>query len=1037
MTARSREQTSYRATLLGRSLVGGLLSGLVSAGEPLSFNRDIRPILAEACWKCHGFDARARSGGLRLDERDAAIGPADSGLRAIVPGQPEASELLERLTTTDPDRRMPPPTEARRVSPAEIERLRQWIAEGAVYQRHWAFEPIVTPEVPADMGEPHPIDAFVAATHRAVGQTFADEADRDTLIRRVWFDLLGLPPTERELQEARTESWDAIVDRLLASPHFGERMAVDWLDAARYADTDGYFGDKPRQMWLWRDWVIDAYNRNLPFDQFTIEQLAGDLLPEATVAQRIATGFNRNHMSNDETGLIDEEYRVEYVADRVETTTATWLGLTVACAQCHDHKYDPLSQREYYQLFAFFNNVPENGLLLGHDAPPRIEVPTAEQQAERTRLTAETTRAQTVFEPLRAQAQAELTAREAELLAAVPPELGVEPTGFAASLEAPFVETVRALGTPLEPVMGVRGQGLRFDATQHLEVDTPGPPLDGPWTVGLWLSSENSLGAPLSKIEPRERRRGLELLWQKGRLGLHLVHDWGGAAIEVRTREPLPTNRWHQVVVTYDGSRRAAGVALFVDGRPVDLEVRNDTLTGTITNEEPWRIARRDEGLGFYGSLDELRLLPRRLSDVEIAAWSRGERTRGILERPAGERSGRDVEWLLDEFIDSHAPVTTRHARDALHAARTAEAEQRAAIPLALVMADQPTRRPTHVLERGQYSQPGELVEPGTPAVLSAWNSEWPRDRLGFARWLVSADHPLTARVAVNRLWRQCFGEGLVRTPNDFGTQGEPPTHPELLDYLAATYRRTWDTKGLLKLIVTSRTYRQRSAYRTRDGELIDPANRWLARGPRFRLPLESIRDQALVASGLLVPRVGGPSVKPWQPPGLWEEVSYNAEASYEVDAGAGSARRSLYTYHKRQAPPPALLIFDGPTREKCTLQRPRTNTPLQALVLLNDETYVIAARAVAADLLAKEGADEGRIGSLFRRIVSRDPTDIERTRTAEFLTTLRAHYAADPAAAAQVCGWEATAEMSSVDRAAWTVLAQTMFNLDEAITRQ
>jgi hypothetical protein len=1012
------------------------------AEERLQFNRDIRPILSEHCWKCHGFDAGTRAAGLRLDDREAALRPADSGAVAIVPGQPEVSELIERLTTDDESLRMPPKSAAKRPTAAEIATLTRWVEEGATYQRHWSFEPIVKPALPVGTEGLHPVDAFVAARLRSLGRDLAPAADRDTLIRRVHFDLIGLPPSSAELEQARNETYEQTVDRLLASPHFGERMAVDWLDAARYADTDGYFGDKPRQMWLWRDWVIRAFNANMPFDQFTIEQLAGDLLPNATTAQKIATGFNRNHMSNDETGLIDEEYRVEYVADRVDTTMSTWLGLTVGCAQCHDHKYDPLSQREYYQLFAVFNTVAEQGLLLGTDAPPRISVPTPAQESLLAAKVTERAAAEATFKPLREAAIADLAAREAMILAEAPAIPGADGTWVGAvhvPLEGVSDGGTRALGTALKRHTGVRGDALRFDATQHLELDAAQLAVDAAWTFGLWVDCEASLAAPLSKIEPLGDRRGLELLWQRGQLGVNLIHRWNENSIEVQTPERLPTNRWNHVAVRYDGSKQARGVTVFVNGRPAAVTVRRDALTETIANSEPIRLGRRDEGLGFYGSLDEFRWIPAALPDDAVLAWYRGERLRGVLERPADKRPGRDVEWLWDDQIDNRSDQATRSARDAVRKAQAAETAVRASIPLTLVMEEQAMPRATHLLERGAYNKPGERVEVGVPAALSAWPAGAPRNRLGFSQWLVAPDNPLAARVAVNRFWKQCFGEGLVRTVNDFGSQGERPTHPDLLDWLAASFRETWDTKALLRQIVTSQTYKQRSAFEhLPDGELFDPENRLLGRGARFRLPIEMIRDQALVASGLLVPMVGGPSVRPYQPSGLWEEVSYNSEAIYEVDDGPGRYRRSLYTVHKRQSPPPALLVFDGPTREKCTLKRARTNTPLQALVLLNDETYIEASREVALGLLSREPEQRARLRLAVETILSREARAEEIEALARLLESTRKRFAEDVLSARQLARQEeSTPGPVAEELAAWMVLVQALFNLDEAVTRR
>ncbi|MGE0607816.1 MAG: DUF1553 domain-containing protein [Pirellulales bacterium] len=1025
---------------------------ILAAEEPMAFNRDVRPILSEHCWRCHGPDERARQAGLRLDARAPALLPAESGATAIVPGQPDQSELLSRISSHDQALQMPPPDAPRRLTETEIDTLRQWIAQGANYQRHWSFEPIVSPAVPAlspQEREPaiaNPIDSFVVARLQQRGLGFSPEADPATLLRRVSFDLTGLPPTPDDLRRCQegSESYQQAVDRLLASPHFGERMAVDWLDAARYADTDGYFGDKPRQMWLWRDWVIAAFNANMPFDQFTVEQLAGDLLPGATTAQRIATGFNRNHMSNDETGIIDEEYRVEYVVDRVETTTAAWLGLTVGCAQCHGHKYDPISQREYYQLFAFFNNVPEQGLLLGSNAPPRISVPSPEQQRQLAESSTAAAEAASKFAPLKETAAAELAAREDDVLSSLPPLPGdalLHETFDSPAEESLTNEAPRRIGTTIQTSPGIRGQAGKFDATQHLEFQPPSFSADGPWTIGLWLAPDSSLGCLLSKIEPEGDRRGLEVLWQKGRCTVNLVHQWGTNAVELVTRHAVSSQQWHQLVVAYDGSRQAAGLLLYIDGQPAAVDIRRDALSGTIHTSQPLRIGRRDEGLGYYGLLDEPRILAAAISPAEAAGWYRGERLRGVLEIAADQRSANQAELLLDDYIDTACPPETRQARDAVRQISRAVQQLRDAIPLALVMDELSPPRPTHILDRGQYDKPGAPVQPAVPAALSPWPANAPRNRLGFAQWLVAADNPLTARVAANRLWRQCFGEGLVRTVNDFGTQGEPPTHPELLDYLAAEFRDNgWNVKRLLRLIVTSQTYRQDSRYALQQGEVIDPDNLWLARGPSFRLPMEMIRDQALAASGLLVPRLGGPSVKPYQPPGLWEEVSYNAEASYEPDQDDGRWRRSLYTFVKRQAPPPALLLLDGPTREKCTLRRPRTNTPLQALLLLNDETYIEAARVLAANTLAEPEDDTQRLHRLCRQLLSRPVLADEADLLLALLRRQRQRFADDPTAVEELlaAGLAPRDErLNTAELAAWTVLAHTLLNLDEAITRQ
>jgi hypothetical protein len=740
-------------------------------------------------------------------------------------------------------------------------------------------------------------------------------------------------------------------------------------------------------------------------------------------------------MANNETGSIDEEFRVEYVVDRVHTTMTTWLGLTAGCAQCHDHKYDPITQREFYQLFAFFNNVPEKGVIVEDNPTPRVSVPSPEQERAIEAASAQVREATHAFEPLRKEISAKIIAWEKEAASALPTppanELFHEP------LENGVRGNAKSVGTSLAFERGARGQGAKFDATQHVETDVTGFDPDRPWTIGLWINAEGSLSCPLSLIEPEGERQGIELIWQKGRLQAILVHRWGASAIEVSSSEAMSAKSWHQIVVSYDGSRKAAGLHVFFDGSPTALEVKRDTLDGTLANRQPLRIGRRDAGLGFYGLIDEVRILPRAVEEREVRGWFWGERIRGIVETPAEKRSAAEGDTLLDYYIDHFADEATQYARQRLKVAAAAEKALREAVPTALVMEEMEMPRAAHVLERGQYDKPGEPVTPDVPAAIAPWPADVPRNRLGLAQWLVAKENPLTARVAVNRLWQHCFGEGLVRTVEDFGTQGEPPTHPELLDWLAMTFRDSgWDVKAMLRRIVTSRTYRQQSAI----GERSDPENRLLARGPSGRLSAEMLRDQALAASGLLVPTIGGPSVRPYQPPGLWEAVSYNAEESYTADTGDGLWRRSLYTYVKRQAPPPALLIFDGPTREKCTVRRPRTSTPLQALLLLNDPIFVEASRMLAARSLASAGDDGAKLRELWRRVLVRDAQDEEVALLLGLLKRQRERLARAPSAARQLLAVGAARHDAGLDPyelAAWTVVAQAVLNLDEAMTKR
>lgn len=955
--------------MTGRILASPLLFAPLLAGAEAGFNRDIRPILSENCLACHGPDSKARKAELRLDVSGA-----------------NWQEVIARVTSSDPDEQMPPPESHKKpLSAAQVATLRQWISGGAKYQKHWAFESLVH-----DPGDS--IDTLVGAGLRRRGLDFAPQAAPHTLIRRVALDLTGLPPTEAML----AKPYEVVVDELLASKHFGEHLAVAWLDAARYADTNGYFGDKPRQMWLWRDWVIDAFNANMPFDQFSIEQIAGDLLPGATVSQRIATGFNRNHMANNESGSIDEEFRVEYVVDRVDTTMTTWLGLTAGCAQCHDHKYDPISQREFYQLFAFFNNVPEKGLIHSDNPPPLLEVPSHEQKAGLAKANALVKAAKSAFVPLHEALRPRMAAWEGNAVKSLPQP----PRG--SLFHEPFDGPVAMQGNPSAPVAGLRGLAAKFDATQHVEARVKDFNADQPWTIGLWVNAEGSLSCPLSLIEPVGRRRGLELIWQKGRIQVNLVHRWGASAIEVSTVEALGAKQWHHIAISYDGSRKASGLRVFFDAKQMTLEVRRDALDGSISNQEPLRIGRRDSGLGFYGLIDETRLVTTALDLRAVEEWFWGERIRGIIETKPVKRREADAEMLLDYYVAHFTDALTQKARGAVLSAQEAEKALRESIPTTLVMQEMPKPRTAHVLERGQYDKPGQKVLPGVPAAVARWRSDLPANRFGFAKWLFTSGNPLSARVAANRLWAQCFGEGLVRTQNDFGSQGEAPTHPALLDWLAATFRDNgWNVKALLKTIVMSRTYRQDSRVRHDD----DPENRLLARGPSGRLSAEMLRDQALAVSGLLVPKIGGPSVKPFQPPGLWEAVSYNGEETYVPDTGDGLWRRSLYTYVKRQSPPPMLLTFDGPTREKCTVRRARTNTPLQALMLLNDETFMKAAEALAK---RSEGRKD-RIAWMFSAATCREPTPDE-------LKLLRSLFER---------------------RKSLTLVAHTILNLDEVITKR
>ncbi len=736
------------------------------AADPPDFNREIRPILAEFCWKCHGQDSTNRSASLRLDNRESAILSGESGVVAIQPGHPESSELIRRITSLDDSQRMPPESSGKTLSDLQKQILNRWILSGAEFDRHWAFEPPVKPAVPLEFAEVNAIDAFVAEELKRNGLSFSEEADRETLIRRVTFDLTGLPPSVDDL--ARTqESWEQTVDRLLASPHYGERMAVDWLDAARYADTNGYFGDKPRQMWLWRDWVIQAFNQNLPYDQFTIEQLAGDLLPNPTLQQRIATGFNRNHVANNETGIIDEEYRIEYVFDRVDTTMSVWMGLTAGCAQCHDHKFDPISQRDYYQLFAYFNNVPETGLITSDNPPPLVTVSTDEQQQQLTSLVSARSAAEERFAALLPALQSEITKWLSN-----PAQIAAEPSDRNLVRQIHFEDAnednCRQIGTPIQRTRGIRGQAIRFDATQHLESVAQDFDINQPWTLVFWVYPDGQLSCLISQIESDGNRPGFEVLWQKGRLTVNLVEQWGVSFLTRSTRTAVPSSEWHHVAITYDGSGDAEGLRIYLDGTDHESTFSGTQIHNLIRTTAPLKIGRREPGPGHYGMLDEIRIFQRVLNAKEIRNWKNSDRIRGILEVSESLRSQSDTKFLIAEYIRQAATAEIQNAHRMVSATQEAEADFRKNLPTTLVMEELKTPRDTRILIRGRYDQPGDPVQPDMPAAFPQLSDDAPKNRLGLAQWLMSPNLEFRAR---HRLTQNCSTGLLSPSANQDGIQ--------------------------------------------------------------------------------------------------------------------------------------------------------------------------------------------------------------------------------------------------------------------------
>lgn len=971
-----------------------------NAGAPVSFNRDVRPILSENCFACHGPDANAREAGLRLDTREGAVSRG-----AIVPGAPDESELVARITASDPLDVMPPPGSNLHLDASEIATLRQWIAEGAEYEAHWAF---VAPEAAPPPGAGHPIDAFLEARFVAEGVVPAGAADRETQLRRVTLDLTGLPPEldaiDAFLEDTGEGAWERAVDRLLASPAYGEHMAVDWLDLARYADTHGYQEDRENHMWPWRDWVIRAYNDNMPYDQFIIEQLAGDLLPSPTQDQRLATAFNRLHRQTSEGGSVLEEFRMEYVADRVNTFGTAFMALTLDCARCHDHKYDPISIENYYEFSAFFDNIAESGMYshFTESTPTPAMFLYADGEAEtHAALKARIAALESAERGRRAAARERFAAWRSSggaIEGAITPSAHLPLDTFDGG-ETPVLgaDAKASLREGPEPVEGVRGQALRFSGDNGVQVEGVGDyERTDPFSVSLWLQGPGEAADEVVLHHSRAREdagsRGWALRLSSGRPVFNLTHFWPGDSLEAASKTAIPAGTWTHLTVTYDGSSRAAGVRIYRNGTPLPLAVAHDTLGRTIRYiDRPGKapglgLGFRFRDVGFRdGLIDEVMLFDRELSPLEALALAEGH---ADVEDAA--ESAPDLHF--EHYLLREDAAFAEHLAE-LRAARAAENEFAAGLRSISVMAELPEETPTHVRERGDYAALGERVAASTPEAILAFPEGRPRNRLGLAEWLTDPAHPLTARVAVNRAWLHFFGRGLVETAEDFGNQGSLPDHPELLDWLAVWFRESgWDRKALHRLIVTSSAYRRDSMGGAALMEQ-DPENVLLARGPRKRLRAESIRDQALAASGLLTPEMGGPSVKPYQPEGIWEDAS---NTPYVQDTGDALYRRSLYMFWKRTAPPPSMLTFDAGAREVCTPKRESTATPLQALVLLNDPAYVEAARVMAAGLMEAHGAPSARAEAAFRSLTGRRPDAAEMAILRRAYEEQYRHYAAD-----------------------------------------
>ncbi len=1006
--------------VVGFGLCTGGSSTAWGEDRKIEYNRDIRPILSEYCFRCHGPDSASRKADLRLDRREEAVKAG-----AIAPGNLDESEIAARITSEDPDEMMPPPSSKKTLAADQKEALKRWIAQGAEYQPHWSFIAPKKPALPAVKNESwvrNPIDRFVLAKLEEMGLSPAPEADRRTIARRLALDFTGLPPKPEQVEafvnDTDGNAYEKYVDSLLASPHWGEHRGRYWLDAARYGDTNGIHFDNFREMWTYRDWLIKAFNTNIPFDQFTIEQLAGDLLPNPTPEQRIASGFNRCNITTNEGGAIDEEYLVLYTRDRTETTSQVWLGLTAGCAVCHDHKFDPLSQKEFYELAAFFNNTTQNAMDGNiKDTPPIIFVPMESDRTSWGLIGGQIAEASKKVEERKQNSRAEfdmwLATLQPESLASAIPQ---DSLWLLAPLDEGSTSTVKVvvdnMPRNIDLTSGLAWKPGRLSA-QALEVK-PGVNLeladvgdferDKGFSYGAWIQipKPDSGGAVFAKMDEADAHRGWDLWLEGGRVGTHIISRWPEDALKVVSNAPIKPNVWTHVFVSYDGSSKPEGVKIYIDGKPVAATPQSNSLKGTIKTKTPFKLAQRSNSARIDDLVvQDVRLYHRAITEAEAVALAKGSRLKALVSKPADKRSQDEVHELFDYWTSSVDPVYKALA-EKLEELKKDEAGIKARGTVAHVMQEKMQEPAAFILFRGDYDKRKDQVKPATPSALPAFPSDLPKNRLGFAKWLLSPDHPLTARVTVNRFWQEMFGTGIVRTTGDFGISGELPSHPELLDWLAIEFREQgWDVKRFYKSIAMSAAYRQ-SALNTPEKLEKDAANRFLSRGPRFRMDAEMVRDYALAASGLLVPKIGGPSVRPYQPEGVWEAVAMigSNTRDYKRDTGENLYRRSMYTLWKRAAPPASMEIFNAPNREVCTVRRERTNTPLQALATLNDPQMVEAARHLAELALVLPGDQAGaelKIDFMAKRLLAR-PLSVDETKVvADSLQALLDYYKGKP----------------------------------------
>ena len=1002
------------------------------AAAKVNFQREVRPILSDSCFLCHGPDKTTRMVGMRLDTREGAFAKRPSG-SVIVPGNPKASLLYQRISADKPARLMPPPYSHKTLTAEQRETLRRWIEEGANWEEHWAYQAPVRREPPAVKDTSwarNPIDRFILAKLEAKGLAPAAEANKRTLIRRVTLDLTGLPPQPEDVEafvaDPDPKAYERLVDRLMAAPQWGEHRARYWLDAARYGDTHGIHIDNYREIWPYRDWVIRAFNANMPFDRFTTEQIAGDLLPHPTIEQRVATGFQRCNVTTNEAGVIIDEVEAIYAKDRADTIGAVYMGLTVGCATCHDHKFDPIPQKDFYALTAFFRNTTQNAMDGNvSDTPPIVVVPAAQDRARWEAIAAQekalTAQLAGVRAGLTAPAAGPLHARDELLSLTTDGAIRVSTPEGERSL--PFSEGL-SLGASPWPGRAA----VHFGAKSSIELPNVGAiDTTKPFSVSAWFQypqGEEYFNIAAQNEVKDGKNRGW-MFFVSGRLpGVRFYGD-EGKQVEIRAGhlDQVVSGGWYHLAFSYDGTGEALGVRMFMNGREVRTQrTSNAVITGSIQTGAPLKIGNPTRPLG--GAIADFRVLGTALPAEEVALLNPGNpdgmaRFVRMREDPAAQTLRAQ---LLDLELERRA-IRRRGAISLVMEERT----------------DQPAF--AHVLFRGAYDAPRAKVEANTPSVLPPMTSDMPHNRAGLAKWIVDPGNPLTARVTVNRFWQELFGDGIVKTSEDFGSQGQAPVNQELLDWLAVEFRDTWDVKKFFRLMVTSAAYRQ-AAIATPEKLEKDPDNRLLSRGPRFRMEGEMVRDYALAASGLLVPEIGGPSVKTYQPDGVWETVAMTGSDThtYRRDTGGKLYRRSLYWFWKRSAPPASMEIFNAPTRETCTVRRERTNTPLQALVTMNDTQFVEAARALAERAIQASGADVDRqLDYLSARLIARPLSGAERTIVRGSYKEFLRFYDTQPADAKLLIhtGESKPAEnVPVVELAALTMVANQMLNLDEVLTK-